>query len=758
MITIDYQPVLALENESKIVFTDSAKSEPSYLYMDKFIAPSAGKLVWMEIRNPNYNPDDPDNVDSAYVVNLDSDGNFHSETEYLEHPDNPLYLFRRWMWLENVLSNTFPVNYAKDVDGQPITKEDGSFDLGYWDNQPGMVKLELYEHKHVLTRQASMDNANVLHRLTLILNRYNNYLPEKLLNELSWEDITEFLSLRKVKLDYGVEYQDEEGNPLPSEYPPVTPHHCHWKQRTLSFCLQDLLRNFESRLLSVTLEPPDAQDYLANGQEATALDEADVLTSMKWRYRRPIEYREDILYEKILWPIDNNETVEDENNAVIYFRQLTSTFGGSSLYNPGYYDTRDIVLSQSNSNYRSRFDFICNLYPYSPTYPLIEFDTLVTYLKKAHVNVASEYEFTCKSLPADFYENSEWSNITLSFTNTNYNYLVEHTSRPTFFGYHNIPIGAFNAAFKGIVKENLEENGMVFSTLIDITNNVLMKENIVVPTINDVNAKPNDVIHGIISGEDFIIVNRTSLTPDPDGDLEIIPIRFEGNKVESINWTLQNFNPAISDALLEFADPDSVNKVHNYTYEGFTNLDTNSAAFNELIYDTDPANNSVTNIRSPNSDNICALNFVMRVPEEERKQAIVEFLTRFNGLNDSLVKNETYINAIAEKWLYYYERIQVKIGIHHNVTKMYFFHYLYDPQRVRTSKGIHPDLDPVQFEVSTFPGTIPGIVPTNPTHEDNWYIGMPVSIETIRARLYRACEKHFNSFDKHVYLSYLPPE
>lgn len=752
MITIDYQPVLAIENESKIVFTDSAKSEPSYVYMDKFIAPSSNKLVWMEIRNPDYDPNDPNNTDPVYVVNLDSDGKYHSKTEFLEHPGNPLYLFRRWMWLDNVLSNQFPVNYLKDADGQPILEEDGSFNLGDWEKQPGIVKLELYEHKHVLTRQASMDNANVLHRLTLILNRYNSYLPEKLLNELSWEDIAEFLSLRKIKLDYGVEYTDGETT-LYSEYPPVLPYHCMWKQKTLSFCLQDLLRNFESRLLSVTLQPPDPEDYLANGQESTALDEADVLTSMKWRYRRPIEYRDDILYEKSLWPIDNLESIENENNSVIFFRQLNSVYGGATLYNPGYYDTNEASISDFNTT-RSEFDFICNLYPYSEDYRLVEFDLITAYLRKAHVNVNTEYEFTCKSLPADFYESSEWSQITLKFTNTNYHYLVEHTTRPTFFGFNDMPIGAFNAAFKGIVKENLEENGMVFSTLIDITNNVLMNEDLVVPTINDVNAKPNDVIHGIISGSDFIIVNRTSLTPDPDGNLEIIPIRFEGNEVSSIKWTLQNFNPVISDALLEFADPNSVNKVHNYTYEGFTNLDPDYP-FTELIYGTDPSKNYVTNIRSPVSDNVCAVNFVMRLPEEERKQAIVEYLTRFNELNDYYIKDLTYIEAVAEKWLYYYERIQVKIGIHHNVTKFYFFHYLYDPQRVRTSKGIHPDLDPVQFGVSTFPDTISGVPAINPTHEDSWYVGIPSSIEEIRSRLFGACLKHFDSFDKHVDLTYV---
>ena len=98
----------------------------------------------MEIRNPDYNPNDPNNVNTALVVNLDSEGNYHSTTEHLDHPDNPFYLFRKWMWVESVLSNHFPANYAKDSEGNPITKEDGSLDLGNWDTQPGIVKLEMY--------------------------------------------------------------------------------------------------------------------------------------------------------------------------------------------------------------------------------------------------------------------------------------------------------------------------------------------------------------------------------------------------------------------------------------------------------------------------------------------------------------------------------------------------------------------------------------------------------------------------------------
>lgn len=764
MITINYQPVLALENESKIVFTDSAKSEPSYVYMDKFIAPSSSELVWMEIRNPNYNPNDPNNLRPAYVVNLDNAGKYHSKTKYLDHPENPLFLFQKWMWLENVLSNHFPANYVKDADGNPVTNEDGSFDLGDWQTRQGMVKLELYEHKHVLTRQASLDNANILHRLSFIISRYNELAPTQLLNELSWEDIAEFLSLRKIKLDYGISYSDDSGT-LPSEYPPVVPHHCLWKSQTLRFCLQNLLENFEGRLLSETLVPPDAEDYLANGQKSTALDEADVLTSMKWRYRRPIEYRDDILYEKCLWPVDNLNTLENEQNSIILYRRLSDYYGVSPLYNPGYISIGELGTDTIGINYqnstRSTYDLICNLYPYDHNYQLVEFDQLTQYLRKAHVNMATEYCFSTKCLPPDFYSKSEWSSITLKFTNTNYEYLVEHKKRNTANPYGTFAgtgyqIGAFNAAFKAVVKENLVTNGMVFSSFIDITNNLIIEDELTLPVV-DADAEPHDVIHGVISGNDFIVINRTSLIPTSIEENEIIDIKFEGNLVDKIIWSLDSFNPAIPDSQLEIADPNSVEKVHNYVYEGFTNYDDDNP-FEILEYQTDVSPNRTTNLFAPESENLATINFVMRVPEEERKQAIIDYLTRstIGTIAEVQVENELYNDALAEKWLLYYERIQIKVGINHDSTELSFYHYEYEPKRLRTSKGIHPDLLPSQFGVTTLPETIPG---TPPPPISSYYVGsrgtlFPNSLNTIRKDLAHFYIAYLNSFDKTINLTY----
>lgn len=755
MITIDYQPVLAITNESSIVFTDSAKSKPSYVYMDKFIAPSANKLVWMEIRNPSYDPEDPNNSEPAYVVNLDADGNYHSKTTYLEHPGNPLYLFRRWMWLENVLSNHLPVNYNRDAEGNPIPKDDGTLDLGDWENHPGIVKLELYEHKHVLTRQASLDNANILHRLTLFINQYNDLLPEKLLNELSWEDLAEFLSLRKVKLDYGVEYQNEHGTPLFSEYPPVLPYHCFWRQKTLCFCLQDLLNNFLSRILSVTLVSPDPQDYLANGQEAIALDEADVLTSMKWRYRRPIEYREDILYEKILWPVDSTESLENEENALIFFRKNGQYNGSPSLYNPGLY--YDGVEFRQPSGQRSSYDFICNLYPYVDGYRLSNFEMINNYLKNAHVNIDTEYEFTTKSLPADFYETSEWTEITLRYNDTNYEYHVSHENRPLNFGHNNISTGIFQVAFKGIVKNADVVNGMVFSSLVDITNNIVIDDEVTLP-IYDVNAKPFDVIHGLISGDDFIITDRSSVLPDDEPNNEIITVKFNGDKVRSVVWEILSWNPAISALDLQQTDPAGPGRILNYAYEGVRlHPKKNSSAiypFERAEYLVDLAPSTVTNFNGPESPNLMTVYFVVNVPEEDREQAVIDFL-KINELRT--IYDAKFIDAMVQKYLYYFERVEVQIGMNHNVTECDFFHHKYMKDRPRTSKGIHPDLDPSQFGVSNFGDIIPGNTGGDIAVPYDSLSGVfPSNLYQFRNSLFNTYYNYMKTFDTKVSLTFLP--
>jgi len=119
MITIDYKPVSVVTNISNVTFTDSAVSKASVIYMDKKDAPQAKSLVWMQIRNPRYNPSDPLNVQDA-------------DEGFSDHPGNPFYSFRRWMWVEHVYSSEYPADYERDGNGDPVTNPDGTLNLGDW--------------------------------------------------------------------------------------------------------------------------------------------------------------------------------------------------------------------------------------------------------------------------------------------------------------------------------------------------------------------------------------------------------------------------------------------------------------------------------------------------------------------------------------------------------------------------------------------------------------------------------------------------
>ena len=78
-------------------------------------------------------------------------------------------------------------------------------------------------------------------------------------------------------------------------------------------------------------------------------------------------------------------------------------------------------------------------------------------------------------------------------------------------------------------------------------------------------------------------------------------------------------------------------------------------------------------------------------------------------------------------------------------------------KRVRTSKGIHPDLNPTQFNATSFPHTFSGVPSTNPTYGSygNWGVGMPKSLKLIQDTLANQYIEYLNSFDTTLSLSFL---
>jgi hypothetical protein len=533
--------------------------------------------------------------------------------------------------------------------------------------------------------------------------------PSVFMNDMSWANIADFLSLRKVKLDYATDS---------TAYPPVLPHHCYWKHLTLCECLDDLLKNFECRVLSKTNEDgtPIPDDYLNDGFD-DHFDGIDVVTDLVWKRRQKIVYRDDINYDKILWPVYDREIQTEEDNSVIYFKKLSSFFGFSSdLFQEGLYptvqsswDANRYMPPNSGANFdivkRSAYDFICNLYPYSDTYFPDNFAEINLYLKENHVNVDTDYRFTTDTLPPDFYEESEWSKITLQWENDNYEFLVEHLPRPCWFP-NEIATIPFNAIVEGTVAS---QTGYIvtFSYLRDITNNILMPANTAIEFSNNNTYEPGDEVTLGIYGDS---IRPIGLVRWDEEETEMIELLYNGDIVDSITWEIVNWNEYGSAGTCQHCDPEGAWKVFNYVVEGVSEREPNAEwSFGTQTYEIEhPTGYAGTNINEPLGTHQIIITFVMEVAEDDRKQAIVDYLTHRSVLVDVEPENREFqLNMWAERWLHFYERITICVGLTKNVLRMDMYYAPYEHDSKRLQDGINPDIDPYEFSRTYLYGSGP---------------------------------------------------
>lgn len=775
MIFIDYKPVLVHpELTSKIVFTDSGECEDSIIFMDKKYAPERESRVWMLIKNPKYNPDDPLNDREVDLPgNPDEDpydpGNPPPLPDpLLDHAENPYWLFRRWMWVSDIYSNEYPANFQRDENGDPLTNPDGSLFLGNWDDRDGIVKVVMREHKHTLTRQCATDNVNILQRASYLLQIYNSWLPTRFFNGMTWIEICDFLQIQKLKLDYEMEYEDPEDPPtiLPSEYPPVIPHHCTWMHWTLAECLDDLLKNFESRVIEVVDEDaiPTRNDYLTNKEYITE----EIYTHLVWKRRREIQYRDDIIYTSIQWPVLTDEALMDEKNSTIHYHRLYNNYSAGGIYQSGLYPDHHVLgynflRNNWDNTTRSTLDFICNLYPYSPDYMPTDFDELNQYLKENHVNVDVYYAFTTSDLPIDFYETGEWSRIELRYGKGTYEYLVEHKPRMTWFPKPYVGFQLY-AQLRGVIKY-VHEDHVTCDQLWDTTNNILIGDDIEMPAVlgQFQNAQVGDIANFVISGDN---ISLYSVEHTSELVTEQIPVKWNGENVEKFIWTIDNWNENITDEDLEVADhATSLDRVFNYTLEDVQNLDGSGDPFNVVEYYVADPGSFGYNINLPTTVNMLALTFKMRATREE----VVEYLEANTAL-ENIINDYGFIDSIADKWLQTYERLTINVGLSHSVNtfEMWMTEYTFD--RVGNKTGILSDMSPGQYlawgvsQGNTFPYThtaIPfvpeikyaqglSLIKQSPT-------GLPYSVVRLKEILWFRYYSHFRNHDVTMSLISSPP-
>jgi hypothetical protein len=656
MIYINGSPILVGDSfENKLVLTDCAKSEVSVLYMDKAYAPKPKTLVFVQIANRNY--------DSSKAT---------SATNYL-------YEYQFWMWVEQVLSREFPANMTYDVNNNPIPRPDGTMDLGNWHNLPGVVKVLLYEHKYLLTRQASIDNVNVISRLPLFAVASEAITPQALENGLDWSDIATFLqsSDETIKLDHGVTYtyidpETEEEVTHPTEYPPHPPYQCYWQQLTLSECLDDLLIGYDCRLLTNTLKYPWDED----------LNSVKPWSNLVWKYRRPLKYDETLNYSRIAWPINTTESLAEETNANIHFPKTDIWGSGTPL--------------QIGTSVVNRYDLY---HPFYPTLNTVDKDQIVVteitdYLKRTHVNMSQYYQFTTPFLPAYYYYYYEWSKITIICSKEDSYYEVEHAPRLSFAKQY-LSVGQNKHVYGFARYVSGDRYYLHVEDIVDFTNNraypgtyILESTNVLGYNNFALNGSPlkGDILSFIITGE---VVTFYVEETNENRPAEFIPVLFEGQEVTRITWSCPTWAFNLADSYFEYPDRTlPLATLYDYRYHSHTLVDT-SISFATINYDvrTTAANG---NFNAPTDFHAASVTLEMILNEADIKTLLDSISTYNTWTSDTL-------DFIAADWYRRFRFVTFYIGFTKTLTNMdlYFSNLL--PQNDYMNGAIHPDMVPSLF-------------------------------------------------------------
>ena len=671
MIFVNGYPVMIADGlENQIILTDTAKSEASIVHMDKAHAPASKKLVWVQIVNRKFDRS-----------RAESDTNRRFEYEF-------------WMWVDYVLSPEFPANFRYDENGDPIVDANGLIDLGDWKNRPGIVRVYLREHKHVLTRQIALDNVNVFNRLQGVLNYYNELSDDPYFHAMDWIQISEFIGseTHRIKLDYEVEYTDGESQPIDTEYPPGIPVNCFWQQLKLSECLELLLRNYECRILTRTQTRPTDAEFE---------DPNIPLSYLQWRYRRQIEYDTSLTYTRINWPVYSEEQQMFEDASGVVVPTLTGLFAAQQniIAEHHYYPTNTFFLS-------GLYTHVCDLAYYTSGNPTAYGSNQVTlavidYVKNSHVNMTAYYAFETPHLPKSYYETKEWSRITIRASTERQDYLVEHHERE-------------GARISKKVYENLSTQSIFTGTVVSVSNGFMQLANIVDLTADKVYDGVKTVpvnfnsFNGVpIASGDFVTLSVTGtsiiglgIDTRHEYPEEVIEPLWIGQPVTNITWTCPNwaFNPGDSyfQHPLWVTNPAySYLKCYNYTYHDhvLVNTSNQSEPFATLVYETQVNNNTEQLFRSPTTSNQARVTFRSLATDEE----IEEYIDARGGLTRFAKDIPTLKSMMIEDWKRRFQYITFHIGFHKMLTTMVFFHSKFQVSNFYRSTSMHPDIVAAPF-------------------------------------------------------------
>lgn len=525
MITLNKKQVFPY---ASIILTSTAFAEESYVFMQEGDQPEALKLAWLEIYNVAFDP------------SIDEDPK-----------TNPKFIIQMWVMIRDIMSMSFPVDTGEvDEFGDKIFKPTPT--------NTSIVKVVFSEHKEVLRDYKAKDNLNLADRLALHGKDLSlqHFLPLSR-KQMTWENIADFMLVDKLRLDEGEEYLDENNNPLLTEYPPVIPVNMMWRNISLGECLNNLLVNFDSRVVAKTIAFPF--------QEATGewnFEPADdVYTYLQWKRHRRIEYRDDIHYESIQWPIDQTQQRILEDNAFIFFRNLGSATCSTAFAVPNSYTNIASEISYTEQQIRSNVDLVCELYPYGLPHYASDFESISTYLKENNVDVDTYYGFTTKSLPPDFIESAEWTRIEFKVNESDMGFLVEKKPRLR----NSLTNPYFNNEVH-ILTGVVEQAGTtsLVSNILNTNTGEMYLGKMWLPLFTPGTAV-GKYFTCMLSGESILPISIGSGIWDDAP--EYIDVKFDGNVVDKIIHEIMSFDFSCSDTSIILVD-EAVSLPIKYTFAG----------------------------------------------------------------------------------------------------------------------------------------------------------------------------------------------
>jgi hypothetical protein len=702
MLSVNFKPVISGVNfNHKIVLTDDAYTEPSVVWMDKKDAPMQDSLAWVTIKDPN------------------ASGN----------------MLEKWMYVKYVLYEEYVDVIIRDQNGNPVLDQNGMPSKKSIKNTSGYVRVILHEHKHILTRSMFTDCYNVPSLLSHVLQEYQLIEKYNCLNELDWDGIHDLISHRGVKL-FTNEVNDNR--------PPVVPVNMNWRGLYLADGLDDLLYNFQSRVIELPEVIPTPL-YLKTLNH----NDPPLLTNLTWRKRQFVNLPPNIVYDNIVWPEETNESrfQEINTNRVTFVNLSTRDF--ERLESP--------TLNSNLTGPRLRCDKVI---------AGGDRTAIRNWLNQTFINRFLFYAFTTRRLPSIFITSYDWSKIEFVFSYNNYAIMVQHLPRnlnrmppPTMVDRKETFVGRVTSMSPGVI------------TVKDLRNLSSPHRDMY---LSDTYALPINPNNFGLTGADMIgkdmtfqIANNTvvpvstsSLYSPFSDNVHIQPLH-NGNVVSHIRQSIEYLDYECADEDISFKST----SIFDYTYDSHEINSSYPDDQNEIIWKLQNNYPLAFNVQlEAQSFPTCRVTFKLKATRSE----LITYLESISSISEV---GEEYVEAIADFWIASFEKVDIVFNFSVSPTRVEWKAY-YDsnfnigPPISGFLSNIRPDIDSSLFvgprgvvkpDSQSFPLSFPdpGVRVTNTAVYFNMTGSPGWNYETLRQELAkRYIANHLEKFPVNISLIY----